>query len=81
MREAWSECWASDPSKSNTANSLNCLSRRRWKTSKPLSTAWLSSSTSSTGRRWRFSRRWREQLEQIVLHNWRRQNYLCTFNV
>lgn len=42
--------------------SSTCLSRKRWKTTRPPSTTWPSSFTTCTGRSWRFSRRWCERL-------------------
>lgn len=40
----------------------SCLYRRRWKTMKPPSAVWPSSSTSCTRRRWSFSTHWCEAL-------------------
>ena len=51
-----------DNPKTNQLTSSICLSRRRWKTTKPPSTTWPSSFTTCTGRSWRFSRRWCEGL-------------------
>lgn len=46
-----------------------CLYRRSWKTTKPPSTAWPSSFTTCTGRRWRFSRRCCEGQGRAVPHD------------
>lgn len=51
-----------DSPKTNQLTSSICLSRRRWKTTKPPSTTWPRSFTTCTGRSWRFSRRWCEGL-------------------
>lgn len=42
------------------SNAATCFHRRRWRTTRPPSAAWPSSSSTCTGRRWSCSRAWRE---------------------